>query len=1642
MLITIVMRRPEGSFLPGSHRRRPRLIATLVLFLITLIALAQGDSSGQAAASAAVPQLPGAAPANDDFANAIVLAGETGLLEGETNVEATTETGEPAHRGTGPNLSVWYAYTPAATGNAAFRLTVTSSYTDLVMAVYTGSSVDALTEVGSAGPSRYGLFVEARVTAGTTYYLAVAGDSASDWGTFDLAWAAGPANDDLAAATVLDPSGGSLPDQSNTDASVETGEPAHAGYGPNRSVWYAFTATATGSAKFHITVTSSSTDLVMSVYSGSGVDALMELDSAGPSRIGIFVQAPVTAGTTYYLAVAGETSSDWGTFDLDWAIGPANDSFAAATALAGDAGALGGETNVDSSAETGEPAHRGYGPFLSVWYAFTPSVSGNAVFEVDVTSPATDLVVAVYTGASVDALTQVAASGPTSLSMVVEFHVTAANTYCLAVAGQSASDWGTFDLAWVMGPANDEFAAATALVGESGSLAGQTNVNSSAEPGELAHHGYGPYRSVWYAFTAPRTGNVVFDFDVTSGYTELVAAGYSGSSVDALTKLSGVGPGALAIHLEFRVTEAQTYHVVVAAAGNFDAGEFDIDWTMGPENDEFNQAFKLAGEEPGPGGGLSGFLADQTTVHASAESGEPAHLEFGPFRSVWYSFTAAVTGVMTVTIDVTSDYADLVAAAYSGTSVDALTEVNGVGPSPLGLTLRFPMAAGTVYHVAVAAADNFDAGSFDLGWQGLEGPTNDNFAQAALLVTDAGSKLGQDNFAATAEPGEPAHAGYPATGSVWYDWTPSVGGYAVVTVTTNSPGAVLAAYTGPAVDALAPVGSGSGVVFFPIAAGTTYHLAVDGQDLYDTFTFNLYWSIRRATNDDFADAVELPGDSGSLVEQSNLWASAEPGEPDHAGYPANASVWFAWTPAFTGDARVTIRLDHESRLVAYSGSALGALTEVGAVYSDTVGVHLSHMTFPVAAGTTYHLVVDGSSPFFEFELAWRPVQPLNDDFAAASVLSADQGSRWTEGNEGATSEPGEPDHAGSPAVRSVWYRWTPDFTGTAVLDTLGSDFDTRLAVYTGASVAALTEIAANDDIAYPELVQSEVSFEAVGGTTYYIAVDGVDGAAGAINLSWGQEWSRLRISHQGPDGDPAYDASQSDVAFNSVENEFLVVWTGTVSGGYQIHGQIVDGVSGANIGFPFVISADANNLTMEPAVTFNSAENQYLVVWSERHGEAAVEVYGRRVLTDGSLIGDSFRISQVSEDVVEPYLYWAEQPDIAYNSADNEYLVVWTGDWYAESPPDPGDPPTWEDHEMIFGQRLAADGTPVGEDDFLISQVGGLPPEPWTRYPAVDARSPAVAYNETDNQYLVVFEADNFFQPVDTWRPDIHGQLLAANGLEIGPDDFRVSEMLTGQAQKSPSVAYSSEAGEYLVTWETDTILGQRLTAAGAEVGDDDFAISAAGAVLDLPDGGSPSVVYEPGADEYRVVWSGQANRAIFGQRLTSIGTESGPDDALIAHMAYYAITPTLAHNPLTGQTLAVWLGDDGTAAGGVVGESEIYAALVGEGLPSGAPVLDLIGDQDVDEGQVRHIIISAGDADDDPLNFELSGAPAFASLEDHGDGTATLTLSPGYDDAGVYPGVTITVSDGLHLDWETFTITVVERPSYDIYLPQLRRGY
>ena len=273
-------------------------------------------------------------------------------------------------------------------------------------------------------------------------------------------------------------------------------------------------------------------------------------------------------------------------------------------------------------------------------------------------------------------------------------------------------------------------------------------------------------------------------------------------------------------------------------------------------------------------------------------------------------------------------------------------------------------------------------------------------------------------------------------------------------------------------------------------------------------------------NDPFAAARSITGQSGT-VTGSNVGATREQGEPTIVGNPGGQSVWFAWTAPTTGTATIdTTGSAFDTLLGVYTGSTVSGLTLVAANDDLSSSIYQSRVTFPATAGTTYRVAVDGyhsntrgTTASGSIKLNWTesgsvppsPSGPANDAFGAARTISAASGTAAAS-NQGATREAGEPTIAGNAGGASIWFSWTAPSSGTATIDTTGSAFDTLLGVYTGSSVSALALVAANDDLS-SSVYQSRVSFSAVAGTTYMVAVDGYHSssgatAQGAVTLNW------------------------------------------------------------------------------------------------------------------------------------------------------------------------------------------------------------------------------------------------------------------------------------------------------------------------------------------------------------------------------------------------------------------------------------------------------------------------------------------------------------------------------------------------------------
>ena len=129
-------------------------------------------------------------------------------------------------------------------------------------------------------------------------------------------------------------------------------------------------------------------------------------------------------------------------------------------------------------------------------------------------------------------------------------------------------------------PANDYFSNAVPLLADRGSVAG-TNLFASAEPGEPAHAGRGPYRSLWYSFTPASNGILAIDTHGSSFNT--VLAVYTGAAVNALTLMAennDDGSSGWNSGTNLLVYAGVAYRIAVAATSQYEPGYITLNWSF------------------------------------------------------------------------------------------------------------------------------------------------------------------------------------------------------------------------------------------------------------------------------------------------------------------------------------------------------------------------------------------------------------------------------------------------------------------------------------------------------------------------------------------------------------------------------------------------------------------------------------------------------------------------------------------------------------------------------------------------------------------------------------------------------------------------------------------------------------------------------------------------------------------------------------------------------------------------------------------------------------------------------------------------------------------------------------------------------
>ncbi len=461
---------------------------------------------------------------------------------------------------------------------------------------------------------------------------------------------------------------------------------------------------------------------------------------------------------------------------------------------------------------------------------------------------------------------------------------------------------------------------------------------------------------------------------------------------------------------------------------------------------------------------------------------------------------------------------------------------------------------------------------------------------------------------------------------------------------------------------------------------------------------------------------------------------------------------------------------------------------------------------------------------------------------------------------------------------------------------------------------------------------------------------------------------------------PSRDAFEPDIAYNPVTNQYLVVYARPREGGgsneFEIYGQFIDATTGEPVpptapgaevsGTAFRISRNGNDLATDPfdayspAVSYSARDNVFLVTWTADNtnpyidcsnpaaGRAgyraagAYEIYVQVVAADGDLLirdecgnPQDDRISEINVLFYRTNFggrnpdWDAFSPDVAYNSQNGEFLICWSDDrangFLTQSFAEQGG------EFEIRCQRFSLDPHPnrrfigqIGPNDFLVSRAGFNTGATGYVRPDYDAVTPAIAYNSVDNQWFVVWSADNNASGVEDGEFEIYGQVLAADGTQahllpgIGSnyrDDHRISQTgeTTGCANAScdayrPAVAYNPDRNQYLVAWFGDDVNGfeevyvslRQATGFGTSVSNQRVSFSSNG-IDNRFKGLDVDVAYDPFNREWLVVWRGDPTVndrfEIYGQRFNADTDGSIPLTPVGGGNFQIGNTPALAPN-------------------------------------------------------------------------------------------------------------------------------------------------
>jgi hypothetical protein len=302
----------------------------------------------------------------------------------------------------------------------------------------------------------------------------------------------------------------------------------------------------------------------------------------------------------------------------------------------------------------------------------------------------------------------------------------------------------------------------------------------------------------------------------------------------------------------------------------------------------------------------------------------------------------------------------------------------------------------------------------------------------------------------------------------------------------------------------------------------------------------------------------------------------------------------------------------------------------------------------------------------------------------------------------------------------------------------------------------------------------------------------------------------------------------------------------------------------------FAYPSPVDSDEMNPAIAYDPNTGYYLVVY-ERYYGGAIQIWAK-VLDNNGLL--KYGPSQIYHNPPGNV-----KPDLAYDSKNNIFLVVW--EHYTSLSSD------------IYGKylRLQDDGSLVSLSDIATHDLIAN----CDRDGYGNQSNPAISYNEATDNFVVVWE-DNRNGNVDIYGQTVgeftwNGTPPAPRCAKIGSEELDFAITIATGDQNNPAIASSGADDTFMVAWDDRRaglqpgIYGQIMTITGAPVSSEIvMAAGASGSTKRLP-----SVAYDTNNDNFMVVWQSRLSLSsinyyqINGLRISPSGSTVPPAFNLVS---------------------------------------------------------------------------------------------------------------------------------------------------------------